>query len=346
MSKPKEKDAPVEDNSEESEKLSNALKVTLFATNPTPEALEGSLKYSEGFFSAVSSEQGLFNTLLGLAYGDGKANNNDLVLNGFDGGYIHSMRVTREGYNGFVTGGITLFAQDGSVETILKQSNGTGLSERFLMLAEKDNLGHRDWLKNKSIDKFYTDEYAKICNNFASDVLMNPEDFELLRELSIDDDGWHAINQYRNDIEPELKAGGRFSHSSLRGAIGKVDIQIMKIAANLHILKHSHNPPSTIDNDTVTSAINIIDELMEAHLDMLKDKGAIGAKAEYSAIIGYLSGKSKGATKAEMKNSLKRTKPFCNVTGSVAKAIDNAINEMVELGGLTLLSGLYSLARQ
>lgn len=348
LSKPKEKDAPVEDNSEELENLSNALNVTLFVTNPTPEALEKSLKYSEGFFSAVSSEQGLFNTLLGLAYGDNKANNNDLVLNGFDGGYIHSMRVGREGYNGFVTGGITLFAQDGSVETVLKQSNGTGLSERFLMLAEKDNLGSRDWLKNKSIDKFYTDEYAKICNNFASDVLMNPEDFELLRELSIDDDGWHAINQYRNDIEPELKAGGRFSHASLRGAIGKVDIQIMKIAANLHILKHSQLPPSTIDNDTVTSAINIVDELMEAHLDMLKDKGAIGAKAEYSAIIGYLSSKGKGLTQREIVNSMRTTQPFKSMTGSKSAAVNSAIDEMVQQGLLTGLdvkgAKIYSIA--
>jgi hypothetical protein len=50
--------------------------------------------------SAVSSEQGLFNTLLGSCYGNDKTSNNDLLLNGFDGGAMSSLRVTRSGYIG------------------------------------------------------------------------------------------------------------------------------------------------------------------------------------------------------------------------------------------------------
>jgi hypothetical protein len=107
----------------------------LFTSNSTPEALENSLIGTKGFFSCVSSEQGLFNSLFGLSYGEGKQSNNDLVLNGFDAGHMNSMRITRQGYNGIVAGGVTLFAQCGSVEKVLNASNGTGLSERFLMLS-------------------------------------------------------------------------------------------------------------------------------------------------------------------------------------------------------------------
>ncbi len=77
--------------------------------------MEQTLSGTQGFFSAISSEQGLFNSLLGLSYSN-NAPNNDLVLNGFDGGHISSCRVTRDGYYGHVIGGITLFAQQGSVE--------------------------------------------------------------------------------------------------------------------------------------------------------------------------------------------------------------------------------------
>jgi hypothetical protein len=338
---------PDDDVKQEIRELTKLAQVPLFVTNTTPEALEKSLIFSEGFFSAVSSEQGLINSLLGKMYGnESKTNNNDLVLNGFNGDFVTSMRVTREGFSGFIAGGITLFAQSGSIETILKESNGTGLSERFLMIAEHDNLGHRDWLKNKSIDKFLTDEYSRICNNFADSVFSNPKPFNELQELNITTDSWQLINQFRNDLEPELKAGGKYSHASLRGAIGKIDMQIMKIAANLHILKYSHLPPSTIDNDTVISAINIMRDMTEAHLMMLQDKGAVGVTAEYSAIISYLSRKSaKGVMKREMVNSLKTTQPFKSITGSKNAAINNAIDEMLEFGLLTLTDGIYSIAK-
>ncbi len=117
---------------------------SLFVTNSTPEGLEKSLYFSKGFFSAISSEKGLFNSLFGKSYGNGE-NNNDIVLNGFNGDYVATSRATREGYVGHVSGGIVCFAQAGSVETVLEASNGSGLSERFFMIVEPHNLGIRDF---------------------------------------------------------------------------------------------------------------------------------------------------------------------------------------------------------
>jgi hypothetical protein len=332
-----------DDDKEEKERLNDVLNVTFVATNSTPEALDESLHTTNGFFSAVSSEQGLFNSLLGLSYGEGKANNNDLLLNAFNGDYVATMRKGRVGYRGFVGGGVTLFAQNGSVETILNQSNGTGLSERFLMLAEPHNLGKRDWTKPQHIDDWCVNEYAKICEPLASEVFMNPMDYNDLPALTIDDDGWRLIHNFRNKIEPHLKDGGRFSHISLRGAAGKVDIQIMKIAANLHLLKGINPTPKIINNDLVTAAIWIVGDLLEAHLDMLKDKGVAGDRAEWQAVIKYLSGK-KGVTMREATNSLNRTSPFKTMTGSRFAAAKSAIIEMTEQGILKLSNGLYFIA--
>ncbi len=123
-----------DDVKDEIAKLRNIKKrLALFITNATSEGLEKTLATSYGYFSAASSEQGLFDSLLGKSYNTG-SNNNDIVLNGFDGGYVSTARATREGYVGPVIGGICTFAQYGSIETLLSASNGTGLSERFLKL--------------------------------------------------------------------------------------------------------------------------------------------------------------------------------------------------------------------
>jgi hypothetical protein len=69
-----------------------------FITNATPESIETHLANSGGWFALASSEQGLINSMLGKSYNDsGRANNNDLMLNGFDGGYVASSRQPFQG---------------------------------------------------------------------------------------------------------------------------------------------------------------------------------------------------------------------------------------------------------
>jgi hypothetical protein len=346
----KKKDPLIE---EQKKRLIESKGVSGITTNTTPEALEMSLKETKGSFACAASEQGLSNVLLGLAYGEGRASNNDIVLSGFSAGYHASKRVGRDGYNGYVTGGITLLAQSGSVETLLNASNGTGLSERFLMIVEPHNLGRRDWTDPKPIDATLTDEYAQICNAITRDVFINPKNYEDLPALEISNNGWKLINQYRNKIEPNLIDGGRYSHNSLRGAAGKADMQIMKVAANLHLLSgvdikpHDGTPHSeqnlVIPDALVEAAINIVDDLLEHHLTMLESKGVTGNKAEWQAIIRYLSNR-KGAVSADMVNSLKTTAPFKAMTGSKAAAIKNAVAEMLKEGVLKVNSdGIYSV---
>jgi hypothetical protein len=253
----------------------------LFVSNTTPEALEETLNAAGGYFSAVASEQGLINSLLGLTYGDGKTSNNDLVLNGFDGGYMSSIRITRGGYSGFVGGGVTLFAQQGSIETLLTQSNGTGLSERFLMLAEPHNLGARSHADKPLIDSSLINLYGEYCCDVMEGFYSKDSE---VKAMEISPFSWREINEFRDELEPLLSDGQKYSHTSLRGAIGKIDMQIMKIAACLQLLSPSNNA-KTIDPRYVTSAIGIMRDLTEEHLAMLESKGLIGRRAEFEAII-------------------------------------------------------------
>ena len=304
-----------------------AIHSRLFISNATAEGMEQTLSGTQGFFSAMSSEQGLFNSLLGLSYSNG-APNNDLVLNGFDGGHISSCRVKRDGFYGHVIGGVTLFAQQGSVEKILACSNGTGMSERFLMLAEPHLLGQRDHLKKIHIDPLLEVNYANACE-FARDIFNEPQGADDLLSLNITDAGHRLIAECRNRIEPHLADGGRYSHISVRGAAGKVNMQIMKIAANLYLLDRRDNFDPNIPDSIVKSAIGIAHDLLEANLALCKAKGLIGTKAEFTAILSLFEANQKPLTERQIIRSKIGVSPFKDFTGNKSDLIRETLGEMV-----------------
>lgn len=315
----------------------------LFTTNATPEALEKGLLETNGFFSAISSEQGLFNALFGMSYkSDSRANNNDVVLNGFDGGFINSARVTRKGYCGHVVGGVACFAQSGSIESLINSSNGTGLSERFLMLAEPHNLGIRDHEKQSDhIDRFYQ-EYSDKCSILNS-VIESCDKFQNTTDLYIGSDGFELIQKYKNHIEPMLLDGGEYSHASLRGSASKIDMQIMKIAANLSLLGEEVNFWGSIDTKYVVSAIAIADDLLKANLKLCQNKGVLGHKAEFESILRLFEISPKPRIERSIIQSRSREKPFVYFSGNKSDRIREVLNLMVDqkilmkntLGGIT-----------
>ena len=329
----------VETEKEKKDKAEWVKKKMLFVTSTTPEALEKSLNGTGGYFSAVSSEQGLINTLLGLSYGDGKAPNNDLVLNGFDGGYMNSIRITREGHNGKVAGGVTLFAQSGSIEKVLKQSNGTGLAERFLMLAEKHNLGKRTFLNKAPIDRAATDIYEEYCGDVISGFFSTPT----TNSLNLCDFSWRDIGEFREELEPFVADGQKYSHGSLRGAVNKVDMQIMKIASCLQLLtpnnKADFTGQLTIDRRHVKSAIEIVRDLTQEHLAMLMDKGLIGQRAEFEVIIRLFE-RSPTRTLEQIRTSktIREQEPFKS-SSNISEMIRNTLAELVSLKILHTVNG-------
>lgn len=305
----------------------NRASQALFVTNSTAEGLDNVLLSSHGYFAAVSSEQGLCDSLLGLNYGD-KVNNNDTLLNGYDGGRVSTKRVTRTTYSGPVVGGVLCFAQPGSIEKILTSSNGTGLAERFVMLGEPHMLGKRDHTKTVIVNPMKVAAYTNQCE-FIKNVLDNTKQINELTTLKLSDEGYSKISRYRQAIEPHLADGGKYSHAALRGAAGKIDMTILKIAANLHLLIDQDE--EIISDDIVRSAIEIAHDLLESSLSICKDKGVMGSKAEYVSILNIFKNRDR-LTELEIVNSRNRVEPFKSFTGHKNDLIRKTLGEMCDHG--------------
>lgn len=315
----------------------------LFTTNTTAEALEETLVETGGYFSAVSPEQGLINTLLGLSYGDGKTPNNDLVLNGFDGGYMSSIRITRGGYCGTVSGGIVLFAQQNSIEKLLSQSNGTGLAERFLMLAEKHNLGLRRHIDKPSIDSSLLKTYDEYCCDAMQGFYSKRQKPQ---ELEIPPFSWREIRKFEDELEPFIADGQKYSHGSLRGAVSKVEMQIMKIASCLQLLTPNNKADDmgqlTIEGHHVTSAIGIVRDLTQEHLNMMIEKGLMGQRAEFDAIIKLFE-RTPTRTFEQIRTSWVRHQEPFKSSSNPSAMIKNTLAELVLSKVLITVNGKYTL---
>jgi len=314
---------------------SDALTPSLGLTNSTPEGLEMTLSKTNGYFSAVASEQGLFNSLFGASYlTKGQTSNNDTVLNGFDGGHVSCSRASREGYVGQVVGGIVSFAQNGSIETLLNAADGTGLSERFLMVAEPHFLGTRTHSQTDKVDASLLDKYQKCCEEIFP-ALELASNLDELVNIHLTDKGYTLINQYRNKIEPHLADGGKYSFAALRGAASKANMQIMKISAILQLLGDAPTKPEShptnrivVSDRHVESAIGIVNGLLEASCTLCDTKGIIGDRAEFNSILSLFKNKISQNERYIITSKVK-TKPFSHYTGNKSSKVQAALDLMV-----------------
>lgn len=161
-----------------------------------------------------------------------------------------------------------MFVQAGGIENLLKASNGPSLAERFLLIAEKHNLGMRDFCQKNDINQIAIAQYNQLCVELVSTYLKDPMDYQYLPELKICSAGWQKINDFRNVLEPNLAVGGCYSDIALRGSATKIDMQIMKIAANLHLLDSAQSENQTIAIKYIDSAIVIAQSMLEANLKL------------------------------------------------------------------------------
>lgn len=313
-------------------KFKEPMPVRIFITDTTTEALEPILAESEGYFSLASAEQAVVNTLVGAIYGgEGKKNNNDLPLKGFNAEYHASSRSTRNGYTGTVVGAITCFSQPAAIETILSKSDGSGLAERFLLTQEPTQQGYRDHTKKHYPNEYSQNVYNRIVKELAEKVLTTTEDFGNLPAYRIAASDWQRIYQFRNEIEPHLKDGGKYSTTTMRGIASKVDMHIMKIAA---LLAHLYDyAVGAIPSQFIDAAMGIMKEMLEYTLSLLVDLEVIGLNAFESSIIAYL-GKQPKATRRLIRTNQYRAKPWSEIpkdslTAKINETVDNLINKRI-----------------
>lgn len=275
-------------------------------SNATPEALEKeAIVPNDGYFALASDERGLLNSVFGMLYGKGSPVNMDAALKGFDGGSYVSVRATRKGFDGEVHGSIVCFAQPGSIESIMQASGGTGLAERFLWLSEGHQLGKRNHLKRRN--KPNCVPFTRLCEEVIKLIPARPS-LESLTPLSIPVILVDQLLQAKQQIEIELGDEGRFGNDGVRGAAGKFDMQVMKVASILHVSRHlceGHPVPPNIGVADFEIALKLCRELLERYRQALINKRIIGFGAEADAVIEYLEKFPNGKDLAQTKSNLR-----------------------------------------
>jgi hypothetical protein len=318
-------------------------------TNATPESIDKGLNDTGGFYTIISSEKGAINTLLGIAYtSENNSNNNDLLLKSFTGDWYASSRVSRTGYDGFVAGTIICFAQDGTINSILAESKGSGISERFFLIAEPHNLGNRNLLDLKEVNKTLFNQYSDNLKNLTKETVnrdakaiisavMNDAPLEDTSyrdkdKLCIKASGWKLIAEYRQIIEPLLADREKYSHEIMRGAAAKTEQQIMKIASILQIIETDNERVilTNIDDIFIKIAIKLVSERLSDLYDMLIKYGVIGKTAEQVAVLNGFERYAK-RTVGQIINSRRRVAPFKGMQRPAEK-IKKTLQELEQSG--------------
>ena len=246
----------------------------------TAEALEASALKQRGIFNVISDEATAVSALLGTMYGDGKANNG-MLLKGWDGELVETGRISREGGVGTVRGVFAILAQDEAIRGMIENGlRGNGALERFLMVREKPTLGTR----NHAIYTPVPYELKKLYEETVTNLVrqQNPVCFELSREAQ------EFVAYLKNDYEPHLADGGKYSHALLRGAIGKLDKNVIKIACILHGFenwKPSGKRSKIIQLEQVMQAHHVYKQLIQAYETTAQSQGYMGAQTEMSKVI-------------------------------------------------------------
>ena len=307
------------------------LKKTFFITNATPEGIESHLNKTNGFFNCASSEQGLFNSMLGLSYGNRSSNNNDLLLSAFAGEYMSTVRANpnRVTFDGYPVGAVVLFAQSGGIDSLLQSSASSGLSERFLKAVERDRFGED--MEIRAMNPEIVAEYAASCARVFEPYIMGQQYLQQpaaprLPWLRIQARDHGKITDFSRSLSEHFVEGGKYSAESQRAFASKADVQVCKIAANLHAMSSGIHSVQ-IESDCVDAAINIMAEMVEAHLPLLGDKGLIGDVAAYRAVIAYLDNRKYPLS--TIKQNCRNKIPFKNHPGNVATHISQIVDQMI-----------------
>ena len=148
-----------------------------------------------------------------------------------------------------------------------------------------------------------------------------------------------VLNIARQDMEPHLADGGKYSHTMLRGALGKMDKQVIRLASVLHVIRNWFNPAGypqkskEIDVETMQEALIMFQELSKTYISAANASGYAGDDAEMGKLIELITrhGKAnKGILNIRaMYESARKVKPFVGQAG-VMKRIEGHLLPMLE----------------
>lgn len=329
------------------EKLEKMCDIVFPVSDTTPEGL-ARINNRQGNFSVISDEATSINSLLGMTYASSdRKTNSELVLKAWDAGHVSIARANADNNMSFVAmGAMAVIAQDETIEGIMAAgSRGIGVSERFLLVREESFLGRRKFVDGDGnstytpIDSELVAQYYKLVHEIMSEVDV---------KLKVSDGAMRYLNRARQEMEPHLADGGKYSHTMLRGAMGKFDKQAIRIAAVLHTVRNWFNEKGnaqksrTIDLDTMQEAVAMFYELSKTYLSSANSAGHAGGDAEKRVLIDSIVKRGKNAKGVIKFRSLyegvRKIRPFAAQSGITKRIRDHLLPELEEMGYVCVIN--------
>lgn len=335
-----------EDKEDCEEKLERLCDITFPVSDTTPEGL-ARINNRQGTFAVISDEATSVNSLLGMTYGDGsKKTNSELVLKAWDAGQVSIARANADNNMSFVAMGcISVIAQDETINAIMNAgARGIGVSERFLLVREESFLGRRQFIDEKGeatyepVDKGLKADYYKLIH----EIMVEHE-----VKLTVSNPAMRYLNRARQEMEPDLADGGRYSHTMLRGAMGKFDKQAIRIASVLHTIRNwcaGGKKERQIDIDTMQEAVLVFNELSKTYLSSANNAGHAGDEAEMMKLIDIIikhakTGVPKGVVSTRsLYESARKQRPFDGQSGVMKRISEGLLPALEERNFVCVIS--------
>ncbi|WP_279027236.1 DUF3987 domain-containing protein [Gibbsiella quercinecans] len=344
---PSEMAALYEDLDSYNEKLEKLCDITFPVSDTTPEGL-AKINNRQGNFAVISDEATSVNSLLGMTYADAsRKTNSELVLKAWDMGHVSIARANADNNMSFMAMGcISVIAQDETIDAIMQAgSRGIGVSERFLLVREESFLGRRKFITDNGdssyqpIDGELKAQYYRLIHNIMTENNVR---------LVVSAPAMRRLNRARQELEPDLADNGKYSHTMLRGAMGKFDKQVLRIASVLHTIRNwsdDNGTPSKrleIDVDTIEEAILMFHELSKTYLSSASQSGYAGESAELKAVYDAIIQRAKSAKGGNigyrvLYNSVRNLKIFKGQAGLTEKMKKNILPAIEELGAICVV---------
>ena len=330
-----------EEKEEMEEKIMKMCDIVFPVSDTTPEGL-AKINNRQGNFAVISDEATSINSLLGLTYANAeRKTNSELVLKAWDSGHVSIARANAENNMSFTAlGCMAVIAQDETINGIMEAgARGIGVSERFLLVREESFLGRRNFIDENG-DSTYTPVdgalkagYYKLIHNIMMEEHVN---------LTISSAAMRVLNMARQEMEPKLGDGGEFSHTMLRGALGKMDKQVIRLASVIHTIRNWQDNNGSvlkgkeIDVATMQEALVMFHELSKTYISAANASGHAGNDAETGKLIDVITrhGKAnKGVLSARMiYETIRKVRPFSGQAGVMKRLETVLLPQLEEMG--------------
>lgn len=329
-----------EEKEELKEKIAKFCDIVFPVSDTTPEGL-AKINNKQGNFAVISDEATSINSLLGLTYANSeRKTNSELVLKAWDSGHVSIARANAENNMSFTAlGCMSVIAQDETINGIMEAgARGIGVSERFLLVREESFLGRRNFIDENGdssyepVDQGLKADYYKLVHNIMTEEGV---------KLTISKSAMRCLNFARQEMEPHLADGGKFSHTMLRGALGKMDKQVIRIASVLHVIRNWFSNTGSpiksreIEVETMQEALIMFHELSKTYISAANASGHAGEDAELNKVVDTivrLGKANKGVlTPRAIYESIRKVRPFVGQAGVMKRLEESLLPRLEEL---------------